>query len=119
MNTDFPRWRLRSIAATCLLALFLTSCSFTVTPKQVTPHAVSDWAHRNVIEANDHGVLVTAEWIRVYHELLKSYSAKLPVSNRPATPDAGIAPENGNFRVSYEVSDRFADLKYFERNGAP
>lgn len=96
------------------------SAGLTVAPKPVTAHAVSSWARENVLAADARGVLVTTEWVRVYHALLTTYGDRLPVSNRPASPDAGIAAlAYDRFRVSYEVSDRFVEMKFIERNGTP
>lgn len=103
----------------CAIAIVLSSCTGTVAPKPVQAARTSDWAQRNVIAANSKGVLVTGEWVRAYQEMLKEEGSKLPVSNRPGSPNDGITAEGNNFRVTYEVSDRFADLKYFERNGSP
>jgi hypothetical protein len=104
------------------IILSLCSCShLTIAPPAVQVRQSSSWAQQNIIDADGRGVLVTAEWVRVYRELLKNYGKNLPVSERPASPDDGIKPEGlragvAVFRVEYPVNDRFADLKYFERN---
>lgn len=102
------------------IILSLCSCShLTVAPPAVQVHESSSWAKQNIIDADSKGVLVTTEWVRVYHDLLATYGSKLPVSERPASPNDGIKAEGANFRVEYPVNDRFADLKYFERNSGP
>lgn len=109
------------ILAAIATVLLCSSCSWTgtVAPHPVQAAQVSDWAKHNVIDTNAAGVLVTAEWVRVYQAMLKEEGNKLPVSNRPGSPNDGVKPEGSNFRVTFEVSDRFADLKYFERNATP
>jgi hypothetical protein len=103
---------------------FLGFCSttdrMTVAPKPVAVHEVSSWAKKNVIDSDRTGVIVTADYVRVYKALLADYGKKLSTSSQPASPDDGIEKRaDGNYHVTYEVSDRFADLKYFERNSGP
>lgn len=103
-----------------LLLLAFSACShLTVTPTPVATHEVSSWAKTNIIDADATGLVVTADFVMVYHELLKNYGKKLPVSSRPHTPDDGVTNAGANYHVTYEVQDRFADLKYFERNSGP
>lgn len=92
----------------------------TVAPKPVVARTVSDWAKRNIIDFDDKGVIVTGEYVRVYKGMLGEYGAKLPVSERPDWPDTGIAnigPDR--YRITFEVRDRFDDLRFYERNASP
>lgn len=108
-----------AVAYLCALCLLSAGCGhLTIAPKPVATRQVSSWARHNILSANDKGILVTAEFVRVYHALLTAYGDKLSVSSRPSSPTDGITPEGSNFRISYEVQSRFADLKYFERNAS-
>lgn len=95
----------------------------TVAPAPIKPKVVSDWARRNIVDYDESGVWVTADYVRVYKDLLHDFGTKLAVSSRPESADDGIAPGSHNgralFHITFEVRDRFDDLKYFERNGYP
>jgi hypothetical protein len=104
-----------TVFVACLLLATVSCSHITVAPKPIETHQISSWAKQNILDADTTGVLVTAEFIRVYHELLSAYSPKLKVSSRPASPNDGIKPEKGNFRISYVVQSRFAELKDIDR----
>lgn len=117
MKTKFVR--ILIVAAIVLCA----GCSMTVAPRAVTPAHVSSWAQVNILDSDATGLIVTPDYVRVYQAMLATNGSKLPVSNRPGSPSDGISPITWRGRslvhVTYEVSDRFADLKYFERNATP
>lgn len=100
-------------------SLALISCAsrhpLTIAPAPPHAHTVSEWARLNIVDADAAGEIVTAEWVRVYHEMLKAYGDKLPVARRPASPDQGIvAIGTDRFHVDWTVKDRFVVLKSFD-----
>lgn len=89
-------------------------------PSPVKPRVVSDWAKRNVIDFDEKGVIVRADYVRVYKALYADFGKKLPVSERPGSIDDGITKEGPDrYHVTFEVRDRFDDLKFYERNSVP
>lgn len=112
-SSPLPKTRFAVVA---IIVVLCSGCGhMTVAPTTVQPHQISTWAQTNIVAADANGILVTSEFVRVYRNLLKVYGSKLPVSSQPASPDDGIAPEGKNFRISYVVQSRFAELKFIER----
>lgn len=102
-----------------LLSLLAFGCAhnpITIYPKPPAATVASYWSHKNIIDADSNGEIVTAEWVRVYQELLKTYADKIPVRNRPANPTQGIS-DSGNvrFHVDWTVVNRFILLKSFDQ----
>jgi hypothetical protein len=94
------------------LIAFCASCShLTVAPKPAEAHAIAfdlNTQNAGIIAADKTGVLVTPGWIAKYQAL----ENKFPPAPRA---DAAIKPEGANFRVPYEASDHFTDMKAVER----
>jgi hypothetical protein len=99
-----------SLFALCLCP----ACNhLTVAPPPVVASAVAfdeNAQNAGMIDCN-RGCLVTPGWIARYHALEKKFEPSMPFA-----ADAQIKPEGQNYRVSYEVSDHFADLKRQARN---
>lgn len=103
-----------------MASLGFCKTGMTVAPHTVAPSTTSDWAKRNIIDFDEKGVYVKADYVRVYKAMLADHGSKLPVSNRPETPDTGITKLSADkYRITFEVRDRFDDLKFYERNGTP
>lgn len=95
-----------------LILCALTACDhLTVAPKPVESHAVAfdlNAQNAGVIDADQTGVLVTSGWIEKYKALEAEFKQPLPA-------DKAIVPEGRNYRVPYEVSDHYTDMKSAER----
>lgn len=95
----------------------------TIAPQPVAVHAKAfDNGVQNagIVGHDSTGLIVTAGWIAKYDAMLKVYGKQLSVSNQVASGDrTGVVPRGVNFHVNFEVNDRFADLKYYERNSSP
>lgn len=109
------------VVAALLAILSISNC--TIAPKGAQPPKIpSDWAKTNVLGYDSTGYKVTAEWIRVYHAMIKTYGSKLPI-NEQVTPDdmGGIipTPSANIYHVSFGTNKRFTDLKEIESDSGP
>jgi hypothetical protein len=90
----------------------LAACGhLTVAPKPVEANAIAfdvNTQNAGVLAADKTGVLVTPGWIAKYEALESKFK-------QPLRADNAIKPEGENFRVPYEASDHFSDLKSTER----
>ncbi len=108
------------IAALIVLSACAASCShLTVTPKPVVSHTASFSGNKQtsgVILADQYGVLVDSGWMARYDALLVKYGKDL---NPPVkTGDRiGVTKVGNDYRVSMEVSIRFAEMNQRLRNG--
>jgi len=88
--------------------LTLTSCShLTVAPRPVSAHVIAfdeNKQNAGVIDGDANGLIVTPGWMGRY----RAMENKFQETN--FEPDNRIKPEGQNYRVSYTVSDHFADL---------
>jgi hypothetical protein len=101
---------MRSFLALPLFAL--CACGhLTVAPPPVVAHQIAfdlNAQNAGVIDADKTGVLVTPGWMAKYEALESKYKSPLQADN-------AVKPEGQNFRVPYEVSDHFTDLKATQR----
>lgn len=109
----------------CILAVVLLSACghLTIAPKPVEARAVAfDGSTQNagILDYDSAGLIVTPGWIAKYDALLQAYGKKLAADNQvPVGSRVGVTSKGANFHVTWEVQNRFADLKFFERNSAP
>lgn len=107
-------WLFMWMAACAVIAVWLLSgCSVqqTVAPKPVLPAEIAydgNSANAGVIDCDANGCLVTKGWYSRYLALEKEYSHTVP-------GDSMIKPEGANYRVPFESSDNFAEMRLSER----
>ena len=121
MNVTFNP--VSKFAAVVVLTAYIGLGSCTIAPKGTPPpKTASEWAKTNVLGFDSTGYKVTAEWVRVYHALIKTYGNKLPINEQVGPDDMGgiIPTANINiFHVSFGTNKRFTDLKDLENNSGP
>ncbi len=109
----------RGMLAVFVIAL-LSGCShLTVTPKPVVSHTASFSGNKQtsgVISADQYGVIVDSGWMARYDSLLAKYGKDLtpPVKSGDRV---GVTKVGNDYRVSMEVSIRFAEMNQRLRNG--
>lgn len=108
----------------CAAVFFLCSCStLTVAPHQVVARTVAPSGNNfnsGVIDCDNSGCLVDGHWMAKYNFLVKKYGNKL--SSRYAVPPKGIleiGQEGHNYRVTYELYNRFIELRRIEGDNQP
>lgn len=112
------------------LLLTLAACGhLTIAPAPVQTHAVAiseGQQTAGILGYDRTGLIVNDAWIKAYDAMLADYGKKLPASTRvPPGDRTGITRlarrslGEGGWHVNFEVNDRYADLKYFERNATP
>ena len=126
LNAAVTRNSMKSfLPGIAIIVILLADAGCTIAPKPVETHAIafSDGVQNAGILGHDNtGLFVNAAWIHNYDAMLKLYRKQLPVSERVKPGDrSGITTilPGKRFHVNYEVNERYADLKYLERNSLP
>ena len=102
------------LGALCGLCVSASACShLTVAPVPVHAHAIrfdQNTQNAGVIDCDANGCIVTPGWLGRYRALEKDF-------NHAIAADDQIAVEGQNYRVSYEVSNNFAEMQASKRGG--
>ncbi len=104
------------------LGMLVALSSCTITPKATYAAQPSDWAKANLVGYNSTGLYVGTDWVRAYHELVKTYGDKLPINQRvPLNNWTGITHTKWHnvYHVTFAVNRRFADLELIEKGSGP
>ncbi len=99
----------------------LTACShLTVAPRPVVSHTAS-WSgnqqNSGVISADQYGVICDASWIARYDDLLKRYGKDLSPPVQTGDRHGVTQLSLDRYRVTMEISIRFAILNQRLKNG--
>lgn len=99
------------IGALLAIKLFAGCSHLTVAPKPVAATEIAFDANvqnAGVIDCDKRGCLVTTGWMGRYRAMEKEFSSSSP-------SDASIKVEGANYRVPFDVSNKYAELRAAER----
>lgn len=102
------------LTANCLAVTLTVGCShLTVAPKPVPAKVIAfdqNAQNAGVIDCDKNGCIVTPGWIGRYRAMEKEFNQFIPADNQ-------IAVEGQNYRVSYEISNHYAQMRAAQRGG--
>lgn len=101
------------VAAGVAIALLTAGCGSTLTiaPKPVSAQVVAfdeNAQNAGVIDCDARGCLVTPGWMKRYGAMEKEF-------RRSVAGDSSIKSEGENYRVSYEVTNHYAEMRAAQR----
>lgn len=93
------------------IALVVGCNHLTVAPKPVVAKTIrfdQNTQNAGVIDCDAKGCIVSPGWMGRYRALEKQFNSYIPADDQ-------MAVEGANYRVSYEVSNHFAEMRAAER----